>query len=107
MDIKKGLGRRVKELRKKHNMTQEVLSEMLGIETISLSKIETGRSYPTSENLAKLCKILKVEPYEFFILSKAPEKKEIISSIENLLNSIKSDESKLLMVNGFLKSIVK
>lgn len=67
MDIKKNVGQKIQKFRKKKKITQEQLAEIINIETVSLSKIKTGRSYPTSENLAKISKILEVEPFEFFI----------------------------------------
>ena len=48
MDPKKILGKKIQTYRKLRQITQEKLAETIGIETISLSKIETGRNYPTS-----------------------------------------------------------
>lgn len=47
-------------------MTQEYVAEKIGIETTSLSNIENGRYYPTSENLEKITNILSVKPSELF-----------------------------------------
>ena len=52
MDIKKLLGKKIKEIRKNKNFTQEKMAELIGIETASLSNIENGKYYPTAENLA-------------------------------------------------------
>lgn len=82
MDIKKGVGQNIQEMRKKSKMTQEQLAELIGIETISLSKIETGKSYPTSENLAKISTVLNVEPYEFFLFEKEKTKDELLAEIQ-------------------------
>lgn len=45
MDNKKLLGKRIKEIRKHKGLTQEQLSEMIDIETSSLSGIESGRFF--------------------------------------------------------------
>ena len=66
MDIKVLLGKRIQELRKSKSLTQENLSEMVGIETSSLSNIERGKFYPTAENLNRIIQVLDVEPAELF-----------------------------------------
>ncbi len=66
MDNKKLLGKRIKEIRKTKGLTQEKLSEMAGIETSSLSGIESGRFFPSLHLLNKIASILNVELLEFF-----------------------------------------
>lgn len=56
MDKKKLLGRRIKELIKKKNISQEKLAELIGIEPTALSNIVTGRNYPLMSTLEKLFK---------------------------------------------------
>ena len=90
MNLKKEVGKRIQKIRKEKNITQEKLAELIKIETISLSKIETGKSYPTSENLTKIARVLEVEPYEFYIFENTKSivelKQEINILIENLDN---------------------
>ncbi len=45
-NLKIKLGKRIKDLRKAKNITQEKLAEMINMDITSLSKIETGRNYP-------------------------------------------------------------
>lgn len=45
--FKKSIGNRIKELRKERGFTQEYLSELAGISTKSISKLECGQSFPT------------------------------------------------------------
>ena len=66
MDIKVLLGKKIKEIRKAKNITQEKLSEAIGIEPASLSNIENGKYYPTADNLEKILKTLDIKPYELF-----------------------------------------
>ncbi len=105
MDIKKIVGTNIKEFRKRNNITQEQLAELVNIETVSLSKIETGRSYPTSENLAKISQILNVEPFEFFVCENAKTNDELMDEIQKSLLSIKKDSKKLLKLNSFVKHL--
>ncbi len=106
MDIKKGVGQNIQEARRKFKLTQEELAELIGIETISLSKIETGKSYPTSENLAKIAKILQVEPYEFFLFEKEKTKEELLIEIQNAIEKIKDDSKKLYLLLKMVKSLL-
>ena len=66
MDNKKLLGKRIKEIRKFRGLTQEKLSEMIDLETSSLSGIESGRFYPSLHVLDKIASALDVELIDFF-----------------------------------------
>ena len=106
MDIKKTVGQKIQEFRKKKKITQEQLAEMINIETVSLSKIETGRSYPTSENLAKISKILEVEPFEFFLSEKIQDNELLLTEINDAITKIKNDGNKLLILNAMAKTLL-
>ena len=56
------LGRRVKELRRKQNLTQEALAEKLDISTSFLGHIERGTRIASLETLVKLCIALDMDP---------------------------------------------
>lgn len=47
MDNKKLLGKRIKEIRRKKELTHEQPAELIEIETGSLSAIESGRHFPS------------------------------------------------------------
>ena len=64
--IKKLVGTTIKELRIKDNITQEKLSEHIGLQPNGLTQIETGRNFISSEVLAKLCQYFDVSPAVFF-----------------------------------------
>ena len=66
-DIKVLLGKRIREIRKSQNLTQEALAELIGVESPSISNIENGKYYPTNENLQKIAEVLKVKPYELYM----------------------------------------
>lgn len=48
------------KVRKEKNMSQTALSVKLGVSQEVISSYENGKSYPSVENLIKLCDILKV-----------------------------------------------
>ena len=65
MDAKK-LGKRIKIARIELDMTQGDLAEAIGALQKSISRYETGTSFPTLETLEKLSKTLK-KPFVYFL----------------------------------------
>lgn len=65
-NFKTGLGNNIKLLRKLRNITQEELSELIGIHPRQLSKIETGEHFPSCKTLERLCIALEITPQEMF-----------------------------------------
>ena len=106
MDPKKILGKRIQDYRKSKKMTQETLAEIIGIDTVSLSKIETGKNYPTAENLAKITQALNVELYMLFVDDKIKTNEELIKEIDLYIRKISKDNVKLHAVNAAIKSII-
>ena len=49
------IGSRIKKQRELLGMTQEILSEKVGITVVYLSKIENGKVHPTLEALSAIC----------------------------------------------------
>lgn len=64
--IKRVVGTVVKELRTQEGITQEKLSEDIGLQPHGLTQIETGRNFISSEVLCKLCEHFDVAPSVFF-----------------------------------------
>lgn len=85
MNIKKLLGKRIQELRKKNNLTQENLAEFVGIEPVSISNIENGKYYPTAENLDKIITILKTTPEKLFSFGHHQTNDDLLSEINSML----------------------
>ena len=54
------LGERIKELRKKHAMSQKELADKLGVSTSAIGMYEQERREPDSAKLEKLCEIFSV-----------------------------------------------
>lgn len=54
------LGERIRELRKKHKMSQKELAEKLGISTSAIGMYEQERREPDNTKLEKLCEIFNV-----------------------------------------------
>lgn len=66
VDIPALLGQNVRKFRKLEGLTQERLSERLGITQKHLSIIETGAQFASAGLIAKLCRELGVSPGMLF-----------------------------------------
>ena len=102
MNIKKLLGKRLQEIRKSKNLTQEKLAEMIDVETSSISNIEVGKYYPTAENLDKILKILDVKPCDIFMFESFLPKEELINE---MVNAMKKNENLTKMMYKFFCAI--
>lgn len=90
MDKKELLGKRIKELRKQRGFTQEYLAEKLKIEPRQLSKLETGKHYPSFETILGLLEMFKITFEELVSYNHLDGnidfKKQINTEIENIDN---------------------
>ena len=103
-DIKKILGKRIKDLRKARKLTQEQLAEMVDIDQRTLSAIECGINFPT-KNLIKIAQALNIEIKELFEFdNKELSDNEIKQEIINLLEYINSRD--LNIVYKLIKSML-
>ena len=91
IDIKKLLGKRIKELREHKNLTQEKLAEKIGIGQRNLSKIECGNNFVTSETLTKIAFALEVEPKELFDFGHNRDKQILKRQLFEAINEEKID----------------
>ncbi len=104
MDLKKRLGARIKELRKKHNLKQSELAEKIGIATKSQSCIETGKNYPTSENIEKYAKVFNVDVSEILKLNHIKSSDEMRSDMIKIIKN--ADDNTLKLSYKLLTSIL-
>lgn len=101
-DIKKLLGRRIKEIRTRKGMTQEKLAELVGIGERNLSKIECGNNFITAETLSNILPALDIEASELFSFKHLEDTEELK---EELINAIQSDKIDINLMYKFYKSI--
>ncbi len=85
MDNKKLLGKRIKELRKRKNFTQEKLAEIIGVEPASICNIENGYNYPSFQNLEKILCVLEVSFIDVFNFEQHKELSDLKSEIIKML----------------------
>ena len=96
MDNKKLLGKRIKEIRKFKGYTQDQLSEMIDIETSSLSGIESGRFFPSLHVLDKIASVFEVELVEFFRFSSVNIPKDLDKEIVSIINSLNDRDKQII-----------
>ena len=106
MDNKKLLGKRIKELRRNKGYTQEQLSELVGIETSSLSGIESGRFFPSLHVLDKMANVLRIQLADFFNFFTVDIPENLDEEISNIISSQDNNNKKIiykLLKAGFSK----
>ena len=103
-NLKKLLGKRIQELRKKKNITQQQLADMLDIDQRTLSAIECGVNFP-SKNLIKIAKIFDVEIKDIFDFEHNEMNREMFKkAIINYLDIL--DTKDLQTIYRFIKSMI-
>lgn len=60
------LGKRIRAFRKRARMTQEQFAERVDIDARHLSRLETGRHFPSLDTLERMADVLNVPMAEFF-----------------------------------------
>ena len=103
MNIKEQIGKRLKELRNKRNLTQSKFSEMINIEQNTLSCIENGKNFFTAETLENIIKILEIEPQDILTFDHHRSFEELLVDI-NIL--IKKNPDKIQEIYRVIKAIV-
>ena len=91
-EISRKLGLSIKELRETRGLTQLQLAEILNTESSNLSKIERGIQIPKEESLEKIASAFQVEIKDLFDYEHFSAKQDLITKINEILNSSTPDE---------------
>ena len=86
MNIKKLVGKRIKELRKRKKLTQEQLAEMLDLSQNAMSYIETGENFLSAETLQKLLTALDISIEDLFHIEHLQPDSDLLKEIIYILN---------------------
>jgi transcriptional regulator with XRE-family HTH domain len=106
MKTKELLGARIKELRKAKGLTQDQLSEIVGIDPKHLSRIEVGRSFPSLDALERMTAALHVEIKDFFEFEHQEKNlKEIKGKLDILLKEAGTE--KLGLILKLIRAVVR
>lgn len=102
MDVKALIGKRFQDARKEKGLTQDAVSEKVGISPKYLSSIERGQANPTLDLLLTLSETLKTPIWDLFDVA---EELKGRAELRRLLTSLlqKADESTLRAVVKVLR----
>lgn len=101
-DIKRLLGKRIKEIRTKKGMTQEELAEITGMGERNLSKIECGVNFVSAETLSKLSDALSIDPKVLFDFNHLKDENELE---KELIEAIKTKDIDIRLLYKFYQSL--
>ena len=73
MSLKVDLGRRIKELRQRQNLTLKQIEARVDVSATHVSEIERGKTTPTIGALSKIASALDVEPTFFLAADDLPK----------------------------------
>ena len=95
-NVKKLFGTRIKELREIKGLNQEQLAEMINFESRHLSRIETGNSFTTIENIEKIANALNVDISLLFKFKQHQSDDILLNEINEMLKTASKDQIKLI-----------
>ncbi len=101
-DLKNIIGKNIKKIRKTRKWTQAQLAERVGIEPVSIARIETGLTFPKEENLVAIAKSLSVDVSDLFV-DRIPDKKNTIKYIQTAINAL--DKRDLEIISNLVKTM--
>lgn len=103
-DIKKVFGSRIKKLREARGLNQEQLAEMIDFESRHLSRIETGKSFTTIENLEKIAGALNVDINMLFDFRHEQNTNVLLKEINDMLAD--ADDEKIKLIYKIIVSVM-
>ncbi len=92
VNIKNLFGRKIKEYRKKKNLTQAQLAELVNVDDKHISCIESGKNFPSPDLIERLATYLDVEPKDLFEFYYLQDIEDLKSDIIKMLNKLNNDE---------------
>jgi len=90
------LGARIKELRRSRKLSQEELAEIIGVEPQHMSRIESGRSYPSLDRLEKISIALKVPLKDFFEFMHLEDGADRRKSMDGMVKELNEEQQRFL-----------
>ena len=100
------IGKFIAQCRKEKNMTQQDLSEKLGVSSKTVSNWENGRNMPDLSLFKPLCEELDINLNDFLSGEKVKETEYQKKLEENIINTINFSNNKLRNENNFIGLIL-
>lgn len=104
MNIKNLFGRKIKEYRKKKNLTQAQLAELVNVDDKHISCIESGKNFPSADLIERLATSLGVEPKDLFEFYYLQDTEDLKADIENMLEKLNKDE--LALTHKYIRTFL-
>ena len=93
-DMLKAMGERIYRRRKELNLTQEKLSEILGVSTQMISNLELGKKAIRPENLVKLCVVLNISAD--YILTGNSSEMRYVDNLSEKIDKLSAEEKQII-----------
>ncbi|WP_310602758.1 helix-turn-helix domain-containing protein, partial [Anaerosporobacter sp.] len=99
------IGKRVKEVRKQHNLTQAKLAEYANLSPQYLSQIETAKKQASLQSLISISQSLKISLDDLLIGNQVEKRSEYYSEIIDLMEDCSGFEKRVIfeLVNTIKK----
>ncbi len=107
MDIKRLLGKKIKQYRILKGYSQEKFAELLNISQRTLSGIECGSNFLSSQTLNKILEVLKISPDDLFYVEYLKSNKELVDELVLDIKALEGDNEKLRSVYKVVKALIK
>lgn len=104
MDRKILVGRRIKELRKRRNLSQEDLAGRAATSAKYLSRVEVGRQSPTLDLLLRLADGLNIEPYQMLCFEDVEPVRQLRERAAKLMDEVPDKD--IARVVGLLEAVL-
>jgi len=95
----------IKNGRKKKGLKQAQFAEKIGISEKHLSKIETGKNYPSLDNFLKIMSLLNLSFSDFGLIEKSNESSKAKSYLQEIIHT--SDEKHLAVYADIIETVRK
>lgn len=105
MELKKAVGKRIKELRIKAKYTQAELAEKVGVASKHQSCIETGKNFPSAELLEKYAKVLNINVLDLLNIQYDKSTIQMKSEIKSMIDI--ADDKNIAIIHKFCLSLLK
>lgn len=92
-NLKKVIGFRIMQKRKKLGILQKELAEAIGLTDNQISNIENGGSFPSMNNLLKICDALDITPDYLFV---GTIRRRFKDDITDMISSCTPEEQKII-----------
>ena len=89
MELSKFVGEKIREYRKKNNMTQKELGKKIGVKNNTISAYERGAISPEQDMLFELSKVFNISISDLF-----PQKENATDELDRALNMAKNLNTK-------------